>query len=67
MNKKIDIFYFSSTHWDREWYQPFQGYRYRLVDMFDKLIKLFETDPEYKTFHIDGQAVMPAGYAASLP
>lgn len=63
MNKKIDIFYFSSTHWDREWYQPFQGYRYRLADMFDKLIKLFETDPEYKTFHIDGQAVMPEDYA----
>ena len=25
--------YVVSTHWDREWYQPFQEYRHRLVNL----------------------------------
>ena len=37
MGKKFDVFYFSSTHWDKEWYQDFQGFRYRLVQMIDKM------------------------------
>jgi len=26
------------THWDREWYQPFAQFRYRLVSMIDELL-----------------------------
>ena len=42
MYENLDIFYFSSTHWDREWYQPFQGFRYRLVQFVNKLIDLYK-------------------------
>ena len=56
--KKIDIFYFSGTHWDREWYQDFQGFRYRLVDMVNYLLDLLERDKDYKTFHFDGQTIV---------
>ena len=63
MNNKVHIFYFASTHWDREWYQSFQRFRYRLVDMFDHLIELFEKDPDYKVFHTDGQTVVLDDYA----
>ena len=65
--KKLDIFYFSSTHWDREWYQDFQSYRYRLVKMVDNLLDLFDSDPEYKTFHFDGQTVVLEDYAEIRP
>lgn len=49
-NKNLDIFYFSSTHWDREWYQDFQGFRYRLVKMVNKLLALLDSDAEFQTF-----------------
>lgn len=67
MGKKIDIFYFSSTHWDREWYQTFQGFRYRLVKLVDNLLDLFENDPEYKTFHFDGQTIVLEDYLEICP
>ncbi len=33
------------THWDREWYAPFQAYRLRLVHVVDDLLDLLERDP----------------------
>ena len=29
MSEKFTVLIMSSTHWDREWYEPFQGFRYR--------------------------------------
>ena len=26
------------THWDREWYEPFQTFRLKLVDLLDGLL-----------------------------
>ena len=26
------------THWDREWYEPFQRFRLRLVDLMDDVV-----------------------------
>ena len=43
MENQKNIFYFSSTHWDREWYQPFQGFRYRLVKVMDGILDAMET------------------------
>lgn len=67
MDNKLDIFYFSSTHWDREWYQDFQGFRYRLVGMVDRLLDLLANDPEFKTFHFDGQTVVLEDYTEISP
>ena len=63
MYKDLDIFYFSSTHWDREWYQSYQGFRFRLAEMTDKLLDLFDANPEFKTFHFDGQTIVLEDYA----
>ena len=65
--KKFDIFYFSGTHWDREWYQDAQSYRYRLVRMIDRLLDLFDKDPEYQTFHFDGQTIVLEDYTEIRP
>ena len=48
----------SHTHWDREWYRPFQVFRARLVDLVDALLDLLETTPEYRAFHLDGQTAL---------
>jgi mannosylglycerate hydrolase len=51
------IYFYSGTHWDREWYQTFQGFRYRLVGMMNELIDVLEADPELRVFHLDGQTI----------
>lgn len=63
MDSKLHIFYFSSTHWDREWYQSFQRFRYRLVNMLDGLIEVYNNNDDYKTFHTDGQTIILEDYA----
>lgn len=66
-NKNLDIFYFSSTHWDREWYQDFQGFRYRLVKMVNKLLALLDSGAEFQTFHFDGQTIAIEDYDRIKP
>ncbi|MBN2641197.1 MAG: hypothetical protein JXR78_06070 [Victivallales bacterium] len=55
---KIKILYFNSSHWDREWYQPFQHFRMYLIDMAEELLLTLERDPEFKVFCFDGQTVV---------
>lgn len=54
-NKKTIFHVISHTHWDREWYQPFQSYRKRLVYQLEELIKILETNSKFKHYHLDGQ------------
>ena len=42
------------THWDREWYLPFQRFRLKLVRLVDGLLDLMEADERYR-FTLDGQ------------
>ncbi len=65
--KVTDIYYFSGTHWDREWYQTFQGFRHRLVDMVDELIEHLENDKEFGTYHFDGQTIVLEDYKQIAP
>jgi len=48
--------YVRSTHWDREWYEPFQGYRMRLVSMLDEVLENLRKDSAFK-FVMDGQTI----------
>lgn len=43
------------THWDREWYKPFQDFRLNLVDLLDVLVPLLESGENYPYFMLDGQ------------
>lgn len=61
------LYVISHTHWDREWYEPFQQYRYRLVRAMDNLIRGLEADPEYKVFHLDGQTIVLEDYLEVRP
>lgn len=55
------------THWDREWYQPFQTFRMQLVDLVDELLDLLENDPAYAHFMLDGQMAVIDDYLAIRP
>jgi len=55
------------THWDREWYQPFQTFRIRLVSLLDELLPLLERDLSYARFLLDGQTAVLDDYLAVRP
>src|SRR3989338_7865982 len=57
----------SHTHWDREWYLPFEAFRARLVRMMDALLALLDRDPEYKHFVLDGQTIPLDDYLEIRP
>lgn len=63
--KKLHVL--SHTHWDREWYMSFEKHRYRLVKLFDLLINIFDTNPNFKHFHMDGQVAVFEDYLEIRP
>ena len=42
----LKIYILQSSHWDREWYSPFQTFRYNLVEMLDQLVNILENDKD---------------------
>ena len=54
------------THWDREWYAPFQVFRAQLIDLWDQLLTLTEQDADFR-FLMDGQTVVIDDYLAIRP
>lgn len=55
----------SHTHWDREWYQPAERFRQRLVALIDELL---DAPPEPGApFLLDGQAVVLEDYLDVRP
>ncbi len=55
------------THWDREWYLPFQAFRVRLVRLLDDLLDLLERDETYARFLLDGQTAVVDDYLEVRP
>jgi mannosylglycerate hydrolase len=55
------------THWDREWYLPFERYRYFMVGMIDGLLKLLDEEEAYTHFLLDGQVALLEDYLAIKP
>jgi alpha-mannosidase len=54
------------THWDREWYAPFQQYRLQLVHVLDALLDQLEADPQAR-FLLDGQTALVDDYLEIRP
>ena len=55
------------THWDREWYDPFQTFRLKLVRLVDGLLDLMERDSSYTNFLLDGQLAVLDDYLEIRP
>jgi alpha-mannosidase len=54
------------THWDREWYEPFQVFRMRLVELVDQLLDSMEADDRL-AFTLDGQLATVDDYLEVRP
>jgi Glycosyl hydrolases family 38 N-terminal domain len=54
------------THWDREWYLPFQTFRLRLVGLIDGLLDAMARDPRIR-FTLDGQLATVDDYLEVRP
>ena len=54
------------THWDREWYRPFQSFRMQLVDLVDRVLEMLEAQPGF-AFTLDGQLATIDDYLEIRP
>ncbi len=57
MNTERQVHYVLSTHWDREWFLTQQDYRYRLVQLLDRIIDGLLSGELRGPFQTDGQAI----------
>ena len=67
MKKQYEINLVSHTHWDREWYIPFEETRVKLVRFFDKLFNILKSYPDYSSFLLDGQSIILEDYLEVSP
>ena len=68
INKKpYKAFIVPHTHWDREWYQTFQQFRIRLIDLINNLIDILEKDETFSDFTLDGQTIVLEDYLEVHP
>lgn len=61
------LHFVSHTHWDREWYESFDSFRFRLVRLIDNLLEILRRDHLYQTFMLDGQTVILEDYLEIHP
>lgn len=54
MKDQISCYIVFQTHWDREWYFPFEVFRHRLIQVIDRVADGLEKG-ELKQFVLDGQ------------
>ena len=55
------------THWDREWYLPFEQFRLRLGSVVDGVLDTLEHDGSFTSFTLDGQAIVLEDYVEVRP
>ncbi|MEU5940847.1 hypothetical protein ABZ807_17020 [Micromonospora sp. NPDC047548] len=66
MTRPTEIIVVPHTHWDREWYEPFQRFRLRLVALLDDVFARMERD-ERQRFTLDGQLAAVDDYLEVRP
>ncbi|WP_410771162.1 alpha-mannosidase [Fontibacillus sp. BL9] len=67
MNKKRTAHIISHTHWDREWYLPYEKHHVRLVALVDALLDKLDQGGEFKSFYLDGQTIILEDYLQVRP
>ncbi|MGZ4608735.1 MAG: glycoside hydrolase family 38 N-terminal domain-containing protein [Actinomycetes bacterium] len=64
--RAADVYLVPHTHWDREWYEPFQRFRLRLVDLMDDVTARAQREPGF-CFTMDGQMAAVDDYLEVRP
>ena len=62
---KEKVFIVPHTHWDREWYKPFEYFRNELVKLIDNLLDIL-SENDYR-FMLDGQTIILEDYLEIRP
>lgn len=57
----------SHTHWDREWYLPYEKHHVRLVKLIDTLLDKLDEDAGFRSFFMDGQTIILEDYLQVRP
>ncbi|WP_438495041.1 alpha-mannosidase [Paenibacillus sp. IHBB 3054] len=57
----------SHTHWDREWYMPYERHHALLAKLMNELLETLEKDERYRYFHLDGQTIIIEDYLQVHP
>ncbi|MEK4472397.1 alpha-mannosidase [Paenibacillus sp. FSL R7-0048] len=57
----------SHTHWDREWYLPYEKHHVRLVQLVDALLAKLDGDSAFRSFYLDGQTIILEDYLQVRP
>jgi len=65
--ERVRVIIVPHTHWDREWYLPFEEFRAKLVGLMDVLLEMLDKDPRFKCFTLDGQSVIVEDYLEIRP
>ncbi len=55
------------THWDREWRYPIWKNRVLLVEFMEELLETLDSDPDYRSFLMDGQVAPIEDYLEVAP
>jgi mannosylglycerate hydrolase len=66
LSGEAEIVVVPHTHWDREWYEPFQRFRLRLVALLDDVFERMDRDPRQR-FTLDGQLAAVDDYLEVRP
>ena len=66
MTSATSILLVPHTHWDREWYRPFQAFRMQLVELVDRVLMMLEREPDF-AFTLDGQLATVDDYLEIRP
>ena len=53
-----EIFICPHTHWDREWYKPFEEYRSQFLELMKNVLDFLEHSPNTFKFTFDGQSII---------
>lgn len=67
MTAKQTVHVISHTHWDREWYMPYEAHHVRLIDTMNTLLDTFGRDPDFRSFYLDGQTIVFEDYLQVHP
>ena len=63
----VTVHVVAHTHWDREWYHPAAVFGLRLTRLVDDLLDLLNRRPDFRTFLLDGQAIVLEDYLTARP
>ncbi|WP_018754990.1 alpha-mannosidase [Paenibacillus terrigena] len=67
MSQSKTVHIISHTHWDREWYLPYEKHHVLLIKLMDTLMETLERDEDYRSFHLDGQTIILEDYLQVRP